>query len=1536
MAEKFDNTSKVDTNTTSKPALVTDLNPSYVGDENYTHARNIVRASKEGDLGSLSNEPRNQFCFQAPYKIIGHVQLPDDEVMVFSTDNIRSEIGIGNTLDCSYRKVTDLSCLNFNDKFLIKGVSKKHFGKGTVVTFTDKYNPVRRAEVDKLFDLTNCDDILLFKKIAHPCITVKKGQVGNIPSGMFSVAIAYTVDGQVFSDYYSITNRIALNNISNSLELEIEGLDTEFDEYVVVVVGTYIEPDTESVTKTAKRIGPFSTTVSKVAITDFLNPDYDDVKLEELVQQRRTWQKAGIITSNSNTLMLGDLVGRLEENYQLKALQIESEYVITQVPADYYELDGRDVGFYRDENYDFYIVPVYNTGEMGDRYHIPGPRATAEDLGAASGKDVYEFDQKLGMCDTHTKVPNWKAKNMAGKMIPSNQEFVCGRRELGKGKMGHHQSTIRYANNPLMFGDLADTPQLFHKTPDECKVPRYSVIDGKEYINIIGVRFKNIPSFNDPDIIGYKIIRSDRKGGNGTVVARGLMTNVRSYFDPSIDQTIYYSNYTVNDLRPDSYISSTQTVYKNGGEHNFTPLTDYFNDKFNFYSPHSLFEPRYTIGPELKIECEEVADVTGRFEIVYKHPREKLMNQFSFWIAAAVGFVETALILLGKTNYTAERTTKVTNLLTTGLIQGSINSIPPAALTNYNNSVSKEFRIESVADLVGLNIVEFIQKNIAAGNTGVLGLLSSILTLLAALAIKIPYSVLGGIKAAEDTFNIIQQFTGYTDYVYQYNAVAKFNRSVCQRDGNKRRALISDARYLSPNNSSVSGGIRFNNLLREKSVYLELNEPIAEPTVIDNSRQTATDFGVCDDINLATSSTGSAFYVTSRVVNPNQYGIIGSADPVSMHSCVLTGNTTPVLYGGDCIITRFQFQKRMRFFAQDLAASTFNDGQEYDYRKYRNIGFPRFWADFTKYDFSELLSGNSVNFAKFSRTTTSKHNLDCKAGDKKNIVRIDDAYMYLSNNCALDFFVEADYNVDFREETDKPFYSKDNTTLSEIFRADNLLFPEEFKISRAFSDLYTTEISSQQQRMDFDPNNPIPVEQPNSVIYSLPSFNTQEIDNWQYFLPANWFAFSESDYGKLTAIHRIDQDRLIFLFSKASPYLTMGRSVLQLSNQTITIGDAGIFAQDPRESVPTDNNYAASNSRYAFANTHLGRYYPSERQGRVINADTFDDITRQGVSYWCKNYMPIFLYKYFPTYKEDENPVSGVGYLMAFDSFYETCYISKRDFAPKREFIEDISWDDVNKTFMYKGNRVNLRDPRYFNDISWTLSYCPIDKAFVSWHDWHPDWVIQTDNHFITVKDNKVYKHNEATDSFCNFYGVDHPFDIEFCSSTGQIVHIPRSIEYMIEAYRYKNFGRDRFHVHHENFSTLIVSNTEQISPPLNLVYRSNNPENDIIYPKRNTDVSTMFDILFSKEENKYRINQFWDAVKDRGEFTNTEAHLFPTDESGYKQIVNPVAIDLEKPEDKRKKFRHYFNKFRLTRSVSGDLKFIIKLFNIKKLISPR
>ena len=456
----------------------------------------------------------------------------------------------------------------------------------------------------------------------------------------------------------------------------------------------------------------------------------------------------------------------------------------------------------------------------------------------------------------------------------------------------------------------------------------------------------------------------------------------------------------------------------------------------------------------------------------------------------------------------------------------------------------------------------------------------------------------------------------------------------------------------------------------------------------------------------------------------------------------------------------------------------------------------------------------------------------------------------------------------------------------------------------------------------------------NAVIYSLPSFNSQTVDNWRYFLPNNYFTFSQSDYGNLISINKIDQDRILYLFDRSSPFVSPGRDEIQtLDGRKVQIGDGGMFARDPREVVPTDVNYGSCQSKYAFSANQFGYFYPSEYHGRFFNfTKNLDDLARKGMHYWCKTYMPIRLYDEYPTYVKEENPLCGVGYLISFDSTYEVVYITKRDFLPKKEYKDLITWNTTKKTFEYEGTPIALRS-EFFDDISWTLSYYPAEDGWGSWYDWHPDWTIQTERHFMTVKGTGIWKHNESTEKFCNFYGKDYPFEIEIVDTDGQMINMRRNVEYQLEAYHYKNKGRDKFHVLHENFDHMIVHNTEQASPPLKLI---RNPETKYGANEFPRLIGNKWEVLFAKVENKYRVNQFWDAVKDRGEFTNNEFHIWVRHESGYKRVQNPLAIDLLKPEEQRKKFRHYFTKFWFAKEVSNNTRFIIKLFNIHKNNSIR
>ena len=117
------------------------------------------------------------------------------------------------------------------------------------------------------------------------------------------------------------------------------------------------------------------------------------------------------------------------------------------------------------------------------------------------------------------------------------------------------------------------------------------------------------------------------------------------------------------------------------------------------------------------------------------------------------------------------------------------------------------------------------------------------------------------------------------------------------------------------------------------------------------------------------------------------------------------------------------------------------------------------------------------------------------------------------------------------------------------------------------------------------------------------------------------------------------------------------------------------------------------------------------------------------------------------------------------------------------------------------------------------------------------------------------------------------------------------------------------------------------------------------------------YDILVSKEEQKYRLNQFWDITKDRGEFPEGSSYppngpvipgtttlqgnyasefTWNTPQNGYKRVLNPNNLDYNKSELQRKKFRHYTNFITLTRKECNDINMILKIINTKNQFSPR
>jgi hypothetical protein len=676
-------------------------------------------------------------------------------------------------------------------------------------------------------------------------------------------------------------------------------------------------------------------------------------------------------------------------------------------------------------------------------------------------------------------------------------------------------------------------------------------------------------------------------------------------------------------------------------------------------------------------------------------------------------------------------------------------------------------------------------------------------------------------------------------------------------------------------------------------------------------------------------------YGTIRNYIPNQYGQLDTIRYIKTEGCLQSVNTTgvyksDVLFGGDCYLNLFSYNNKTDFFSHPLY--DLPDGYEYDYRDYKAIAYPRYWIDSSKYNVLDIIPDDISDIGsndQESNLPRQKYNLNCNTKDGFSFVK--NEYMFTSVNSSISFLVESDYNLSHRDwKKAKPdFYTKNNN-LSELFENKGIRDYEEFIYDKSYSKTNDDEFNYQQD-LDFDPTNEeCFTENPNTVAYSLASVQGQNYDNWLSFLPNDVNTFDQTQFGNLTSVNLVNSQQLLFLFDKSSPFITDGRTKLKSVDGTEIYLGTGSLIQNPYPITYTDDYYGNCQSKFAINHTKFGLFYPSQRKGNWFKyGQGLDEISRNGVFYHFDHFLPSQLLKQFPDYPHTDNPYNGIGIISVYDPSYEIIYLTKKDYCIKDEYKDQVTYNEDDDTFLYGNIPITFDDDTYFEDASWTISYSPSLKAFISFHDYQPNAYIPTENHFLAVKDRKIWKHNDNCHSFSNFYGVDYPHSFTLPVNSGQETKISRSVNYLSDVKTYQKNCKDEYDVLDETYDRAMIYNTTQTSGWLNLIEKKL-PSDAYKYSKQviGTDKRS-FDILYNRDQQSFHFNQFSDIVKDRMSHVN----IIDTDCSGYKWDLNPAAIDYKKT--KRSKIRHSQSMIHLEKTVSNDRKYIFYLSNVKQITSP-
>jgi hypothetical protein len=774
------------------------------------------------------------------------------------------------------------------------------------------------------------------------------------------------------------------------------------------------------------------------------------------------------------------------------------------------------------------------------------------------------------------------------------------------------------------------------------------------------------------------------------------------------------------------------------------------------------------------------------------------------------------------------------------------------------------------------------------------------------------------------------------------------------------------------------------------------------------------------DVNRAFSLPIQSHYGAIRGRVRNQYGQLDSIKQLPVGTCEqklsnytinpvdLVCNSvnihkkviyrSPVMFGGDTYINRYTEKDTMCFFYDWLYNQP--DGFEYNYFLRSMIPNPRFRLNSTLYDSSDLASiftdfGGFVSGVNAAQGTGYKpsqfYNLDYYENSSKKYNYSNDtaanypgffvckeSYFYLGVSSIKDFFVESEVLVDFRtqpEEIARKHYNPYNfTDYNAMFDTNPNIYGvnsyNQYDYSLSVSKLYNQYFSlGSIQNRYYDPNvaDLCYTYYPNRIIYSLPQQDEAIKDSWFVYLVNNYKAFKS----QVSGVKSINKSGIVITFKNDSPVMYQGVDTLQTELGTkVTLGDGGLFSQAPQQLTNADKayEYGASQNRLSVISTPVGIFYMSQAAGKIFSiGEGLQEISQQGMKWWFTLFLPYKLLQDFPLYPYQDNPVAGIGCQAVFDNTNTILYFCKKDYQLKDAYKGKVTYiplkgDNTGDYFMINGNitaKFKLGDPMLFRDASWTVSYDPKNQFWISFHDWHPDLLMPTKDVFISTKGTGGWRHNWICDNYCNYYGVDYACEIDIPIVTGQAVTTTRSIEYILEAYRKTDNCVDSYQVLDYNFDTAVVYNSEQVSGYLNLnIY----PKNDLVlarqFPRVSPATGTSFDILFTKEENKYRFSQFWDITNNRGEFPIgsqypiTQNQYIPgtttlignyssestwvTEPDGFRRVLNQNNLDYLKSEFERKKFRHYMSFVNFKKNKSGKTNIILKINNSKNEISLR
>lgn len=437
----------------------------------YPFAKNIVAS------GNLQGAKENEDGFLnagalAPYTIIGMENVGKD-IVVFSTDNVNSEIGlvIRNGEVLTYSIVYNDPALAFSTSHPIIDIEYRiDVNNQRTVAWNDQFNTPRLINIDNPPATGNLQELNLFRDINNPALLTYavKDTGGSLKTGAYIIItkyrntldlaetnwfihdhVFYINDDPILSSFQNNDGAVGGTSTSKSISLSFTGSDTRYD---TLIVG-YVYSSNGVLTAAQALTISNSSTVNTTLTGGEANIP---VSTDSVVTSTTSYATAGSLTQLAGRLFLANLSADPMPALQQAALGIQVTWSATLLNA------VTNVGSYKDvtppsfmpgEVYALYLGVELNKG--GWRcYHIPGraPLTGEKDAVSNYGLSYTRFQVEDTIPSLTTQMGYWENSN---ENYPNTSDFNNGTGiDLRGLNVRHHRMpSLTYLSQNTFSGD---------------------------------------------------------------------------------------------------------------------------------------------------------------------------------------------------------------------------------------------------------------------------------------------------------------------------------------------------------------------------------------------------------------------------------------------------------------------------------------------------------------------------------------------------------------------------------------------------------------------------------------------------------------------------------------------------------------------------------------------------------------------------------------------------------------------------------------------------------------------------------------------------------------------------------------------------------------------------------------------------------------------------------------------------------------------------------------------------------------------------